>query len=124
MKTTIDSLHVNAKEVFKGLALLDDILELQSGAQIINEAIIRSCDIEIIHVNAEHNLPAVCKATMEEAAIVGRPSVANLLEVSRELIVESFESTLQSIESLFKLPDRGFAIDIWPKSFGQLQVDR
>ena len=40
MKTTIDLLHVNAKEVFKGLALLDDILELQSGAQIINEAII------------------------------------------------------------------------------------
>ena len=84
----------------------------------------RSCDIEIIHVNAEHNLPAGCKATMEEAAIVGRANVANLLEVSHELIVESFESTLQSIESLFKLPDRGFAIDIWPKSFGQLQVDR
>ena len=31
MKTTIHLLHVDAKGVFKGLALLDDILELQSG---------------------------------------------------------------------------------------------
>ena len=93
-------------------------------SQIINEAVIRSCDSEIIHMNAEHNLPAVFKATKEEAAIVGRPSVANLLEVRRELIVESFWSTLQSIESLLKLPDRGLAMDIWSKSFGQLQVDR
>ena len=68
MKTTIDLLHVNAKEVFKGLALLDDILELQSGDQIINEAVIRSCDSEIIYMNAEHDLPAVYKATMKEAA--------------------------------------------------------
>jgi len=88
MKTTIDLLHVNAKEVFKGLALLDDILELQSGDQIINEAVIRSCDSEIIHMNAEHDLPAVCKMTMEEATIIGRPSVANLLKINRELIVE------------------------------------
>ena len=59
-----------------------------------------------LHVNAEHNLPAVFKATMEEAAIVDRPSVANLLvEVSRELIVESLGSTLQSLESLLILPD-------------------
>ena len=107
MKTTIDLLHVNTKEVFKGLAFLDDILKLQGGAQIINETIIRSCDSEIIHVNAEHDLLAVCKATMEEATIIGRPSVANLLKVSRELIVESFGSRLQSIESLLKLPDRG-----------------
>ena len=43
---------------------------------------------------------------MEEAAIVDRPSVANLLvEVSRELIVESLGSTLQSLESLLILPD-------------------
>jgi len=124
MKTTIDLLHVNAKEVFKGLALLDDILELQSGDQIINEAVIRSCDSEIIHMNAEHDLLAVFKATMEETAIIGRPSVANLLEVSRQLIVEGFGSTLQSIESLLKLPDRRLAIDVWSKSFGQLQVDR
>jgi hypothetical protein len=86
--------------------------------------IIRSCDSEIIHVNAEHDLLAVCKATMEEATIIGRPSVANLLKVSRELIVESFGSRLQSIESLLKLSDRGLAIDIWSKSFGQLHVDR
>ena len=45
--------------------------------------------------------------TMEEATIIGRPSVANLLKISRELIVESFESTLQCIEGLLKLPDRG-----------------
>ena len=75
-------------------------------------------------MNTEHDLPAVCKATMEEVTIIGRPSVAILLEVSRELIVESFGSTLQSIEGLLKLPDRGLAIDVWSKSFGQLQVDR
>ena len=62
--------------------------------------------------------------TMEEATIIGRPSVANLLKINRELIVESFETTLQSIEGLLKLPDRGLAMDIWPKSFEQLQVDK
>ena len=75
-------------------------------------------------MNAEHDLLAVFKATMEETAIIGRTSVANLLEVSRQLIVEGFGSTLQSIESLLKLPDRRLAIDVWSKSFGQLQVDR
>jgi hypothetical protein len=124
MKTTIDFLHVNGQEFFKGLAHLDDILELQSSDQIINKAVIRSCDSEIIHMNAEHDLPAVCKTTMEETTIIGRPSVANILKISRELIVESFWSTLQSIEGLLKLPDRGLAMDIWSKSFGQLQVDR
>ena len=68
-------------------------------------------------MNAEHDLPAVCKMTMEEATIIGRPSVANLLKISRELIVESFWSTLQFIESLLKLAHRGL-------SFGQLQEDR
>ena len=63
MKTTIDLLHVNAKEVSKGLTLLDDILELQSGAEITNEAIIRSCNR--IHMNAQDDLSAVCKTTME-----------------------------------------------------------
>ena len=62
-------------------------------------------------MNAEDDLSAVCKATMEEAAIAGRPNVISLLEVSREMIVEK----LQSIESLLKLPDRGLAINIWSK---------
>ena len=76
-------------------------------------------------MHAEHNLPAVYKATMEEAAIVGRPSVANLLEVSRELPDRRklWEHASVNRES-FKLPDRGLAMDIWPKSFGQLEVDR
>jgi hypothetical protein len=70
MKTAVLLLHVNTEEVLQGFALSDDVLLLQRSTQVINEAVITSCDSEIVDMDAEHDLPAILKTAIEEASIV------------------------------------------------------
>jgi hypothetical protein len=70
MKAAICLFHVNTEEVLQGFALSDDVLLLQRSTQVINEAVITSCDREIVHMDAEHDLSAILKTAIEEASIV------------------------------------------------------
>jgi hypothetical protein len=54
MKLAISSLNMNAKEVFKRVTLLDDVLVLEASAKLIKESII--CHCEVVNLNTEDDL--------------------------------------------------------------------
>ena len=56
MKPAINSLNVNAKEVFKRVTLLDDVLVLEASAKLIKESIICDCHCKVVNLNTEDDL--------------------------------------------------------------------
>ena len=56
MKPAISSLNVNAKEVFKRVTLLDDVLVLEASEKLIKECFICGCHREVVNLNTEDDL--------------------------------------------------------------------
>ena len=56
MKPAISSLNVNAKEIFKRVTLLDDVLVLEASAKLIKESIICDFHCEVVNLNREDDL--------------------------------------------------------------------
>jgi hypothetical protein len=123
MKAAICLFHVNTEEVLQSVALGDDVLLLQRGAQVVNEAIVTSCHRKVIDMDTEHDLPTISKTAIEQTAIVERSCVSRLLEKAGQGVVESFWRSTQAIESLAQLPNRGLAINIRQQILWQLHVD-
>jgi hypothetical protein len=56
MKPAISSLNVNAKEVFKRVTLLDDVLVLEASEKLIKVCFICGCHREVVNLNTEDDL--------------------------------------------------------------------
>ena len=86
-------MHVDAKEIFQSVDLLDDVLELESSAELNDQRIISSSNCKVIDMNAEHDKLTILESTIEEATIISRARVANALQVRCKLIMKGLGST-------------------------------
>ena len=65
MKTTVSSLHVHTKKVFKRITFLDNVLVLEVSAKLIDESVICGCHCKVINMNAKDDLPPVRESLVE-----------------------------------------------------------
>ena len=81
-------------------------------------------DGEVIHVDAEDDLPAVWVELVEKTGIEGRTNVSIVDEVGAEGVVECLWGPVQSVEGLLEGPHVFFAVlVVSTEAFWELEVD-